>query len=103
MGAYNGRLLPRSIFGLPLEGVVLSGIAFCLLVLLLLPGEKLHAFRPLFLFGCVSLFIKARNIINSGHLAIIFTPLKAEENLRKASVSLAGEALAAKPNKRRTL
>ena len=48
MGAYNGRLMPRLIFGVPLQAVILSGITFTLLVIMLLPSAKLDLLRPLF-------------------------------------------------------
>ncbi len=93
MGAYNGRLLPRSIFGLPLEGVVLSGAAFCFLVLLLLPGSGLHILRPFFLLGCCASFIKARQVINAGIMAVIAKPLKEEGRLIRQRMSVGGESL----------
>lgn len=60
---------------------------------MLLPGENLHILRPIFLLGCVTMFTKARNIINAGNLAVILKPLKEEGRLKKSSGSLAGEAI----------
>ena len=37
MAAYNGRLLPRYLFGIPLPAVTLAATAFLLVVVLLLP------------------------------------------------------------------
>lgn len=84
MGAYNGRFMARSIFGLPLPAVILAGISFCCLIMLLFPASGLHPFRPILLIAFVGTLLRARSIIRLGALLVIIKILSKEKALQSA-------------------
>ena len=84
MSAYNGRFMPRSIFGLPMVAVIYSSLSFCCLVMLLIPAAELHFLRPLFLAGCVLPLLRARRIIRAGSLVVIIQAISKERALKLA-------------------
>lgn len=81
MGAYNGRLMPRSVFGMPLEAVVLSSISFCCLVLML--SVQFNLLRIIFVLGFVLTLRRVNKILSSGSLVVIVKALKEEDNIKR--------------------
>ena len=84
MGAYNGRLMPRLIFGLPIQAVVVAGIAFVCLIFFLFPSSQLHIFRPFFLCGCVLLLLRVYRIMKTATETAILSALDKSKRLRRA-------------------
>lgn len=84
MGAYNGRLMPRLIFGLPVQAVILTGLAFMLLVLLLFPAAALHPFRPFLLGGCGLMLFRAYRVMRTAHEAAILPALDRAKRMNAA-------------------
>lgn len=84
MGAYNGRLMPRLIFGLPLNAVVLSAIAFVLLVVTLLPSAVLHPLRPLLVIAFGLLIMRTYYIIKTATEFAIVAAMDRNKRIARA-------------------
>ncbi len=84
MGAYNSRLMPRLIFGLPLNAVVFSAIAFVLLVVALLPSPNLHPLRPFLIFAFGLLAMRTYYIMKTATEFAIVSAMDRNKRITRA-------------------
>jgi len=84
MGAYNSRLMPRLIFGLPLNAVAFSAIAFVLLVVALLPSTKLHPLRPFLIFAFGLLAMRTYYIMRTATESAIVPAMDKNKRITRA-------------------